>query len=81
MSGRGLTIAPVVLAVIGLGLLAFETIQALRSVVIGTVGDVLLYVGVGLFVLAAVLVVVDLSTSDATTDDVMPMQIADDSEA
>jgi uncharacterized membrane protein len=69
MSGRALSVAPLVLAVVGLGLLAYETVQALRKVVIGTTGDILLYVGLGLFVIAAVLLVVDLTTSDDNTDD------------
>lgn len=72
MSGRTLTVAPLVLAVVGLGLLAYETVQTLRKVVIGTTGDILLYVGVGLFVLAAVLIVVELTSSEETADDVAP---------
>jgi hypothetical protein len=52
--------------------LAYESIQALRKVVIGTTGDILLYVGVGLFVLAAVLMVVDLFSSGEHTTDAVP---------
>jgi uncharacterized membrane protein len=80
MSGRGLTIAPAVLAIVGLGLLAYESIQALRNVVIGTSGNIVLYVGVGLFVLAAVLVVIDLTTSDETTADDIPMHVVDETQ-
>jgi uncharacterized membrane protein len=81
MSGRTMSVAPLVLAVIGLGLLAYETVQALRKVVIGTTGDILLYVGVGLFVLAAVLIVVDLTTTpDDDTKDVVPMEVLADTE-
>jgi uncharacterized membrane protein len=72
MSGRTLTVAPLVLAVVGLGLLAYETVQTLRKVVIGTTGDILLYVGVGLFVLAAVLIVVDLMSSEDAAVDAAP---------
>jgi uncharacterized membrane protein len=72
MTGRTLSVAPLVLAVVGLGLLAYETVQALRKVVIGTTGDILLYVGVGLFVAAAVLLVVDLTSADETNNEVAP---------
>jgi uncharacterized membrane protein len=72
MSGRTMSFAPLVLAVVGLGLLAYETVQALRKVVIGTTGDILLYVGVGLVVAAAVLVVVDLTSADETHNEVAP---------
>jgi hypothetical protein len=62
MTDRRLTAASAVLALVGLGLIGFETIRAFNGDVLGTLGAVLLYVGVGLFVLAAVIVVVDLTT-------------------
>jgi hypothetical protein len=62
MTDRRLTAASVVLALAGLGLIGFETVRAFNGDVIGTVGAILLYVGVGLFVLAAVIVVVDLTS-------------------
>jgi hypothetical protein len=62
MSGRGLTITTAVLGAVGLALLTFETVQAMRSVVLGTLGIVLLYVGLGLTAVAATLVVISLTT-------------------
>jgi uncharacterized membrane protein len=51
-----------VLGVIGLALLGYEAVEALRGVVLGTTGTVLLYVGLALTLLAAGLVVLDLTT-------------------
>jgi hypothetical protein len=57
---RGLTITPAVLAPIGLALVVFESVQALRSVKLQGLGQVLLFGGLGLLVVAATLVVVSL---------------------
>jgi hypothetical protein len=50
-----------IIGAIGLALVAFETVQAMRSVAIDTLGTTLIFVGVGLFVVSAVLVVVSLT--------------------
>lgn len=65
MRSRGLTITTAALAVVGLALLGFETAEALRSVALGTTGTVLLYLGLGLALIAAGLTVVDLTTAPA----------------
>jgi hypothetical protein len=57
-----LNLAAAVLGIAGLGLLGFETAEAMRSVAITTVGTTLIFVGLGLFVIAAVIVVVGLTT-------------------
>jgi hypothetical protein len=66
MGGRDLTITPLVLGIIGLALLVFEGVQAMRRVVLGAVGTTVLFLGLGLVVIAAVLIVVAMSTDSAT---------------
>jgi hypothetical protein len=65
VSGRAIPLPAVVLGGLGLALIAFETVQSLRSVAINALGTTLIFLGVGLFVIAAVLVVVGLTTTDA----------------
>jgi hypothetical protein len=62
-----MTIATALLGAVGLGLLGFETAEAMRNVIIGTTGTVLIYVGMGMTVIAAALVVISLTTSPAPT--------------
>ena len=63
MQSRALTVTSVVLGAVGLALLAVEAERAMRSVVIGTLGTVLLFVGLGLTVIAAAMVVISLTIS------------------
>jgi hypothetical protein len=65
MRGRGLTITPAVLGPIGLALLVFEAVQTLRSVVLGTLGTTLLFVGLGLVLIAAAMSVAVVSGAPA----------------
>jgi uncharacterized membrane protein YhiD involved in acid resistance len=58
--GRGWTLLSAILAVAGLALVGFETARSLQNKALGTTGAVLIYVGLGLFVVAAILVVVSL---------------------
>jgi hypothetical protein len=67
MNGRALTITPAVLGPIGLALLVFESVQTLRSVVLGTRGMTVLFVGIGLVVIAGTLAVVAVSGSVGST--------------
>jgi uncharacterized membrane protein len=62
MGGRVMTVITAVLGVIGLALLGFESVQALRSQVIGTTGTTVLYAGVGLIALAGILLAIAVST-------------------
>jgi len=58
-----------IIGLVGLALIGFETVQGLRSVAINTVGTALIFVGVGLFVVAAVLVVVGFVTFEGSGED------------
>jgi hypothetical protein len=82
MRGRGLTISTGVLALIGLALLVFESVQAMRGQVLGTVGTTLLFVGLGLIVVAGVLLVIGVFTepmaAGASAGSVTPDQAPDD---
>jgi hypothetical protein len=69
-----------VVGLVGLVLVAFETVQSMRSVAINTLGTTLLFVGVGLFVLAAVMVVVSLTSGpDTSLADLSPFPPPPDS--
>jgi hypothetical protein len=57
MPAKTRDVATAVTAGVGVILLVFESIQALRSVVIGTLGTVLLFAGVAFIAVAALLVV------------------------
>jgi hypothetical protein len=67
MRARGVTITSGVLGLIGLALLVFETVQALRNQVLGTGGTTLLYVGVGLIAIAGVIVALALPTEPSAS--------------
>jgi hypothetical protein len=56
MRWRSLTTAIVAVGAIGLALLLFESVQAMRGVIIGTIGTTLLFLGLGLVVTAALLI-------------------------
>jgi hypothetical protein len=62
VSGRDLSRASLALGAVGLVLIAFETVQSMRGVAINALGTTLIFVGVGLFVIAAVLIVVGLTS-------------------
>jgi hypothetical protein len=61
MHGRGMTISTATLGVIGLALLGFESVQAMRNVVLGGVGTTVLFVGLGLVVITGAALLVALS--------------------
>jgi hypothetical protein len=61
MRSRGLTIASAVLGLVGLALVVVESIEAIRRVAFSTLDSVLLYVGLGVFVIAAVMMTAVLS--------------------
>jgi hypothetical protein len=62
MGERAGVIAAFVAGIAGLGLIGYETVQALRGIAITTLGTTLTYGGLGLVVIAAVLVVVSLTS-------------------
>jgi hypothetical protein len=72
MRSTGLTITPAILGIIGLGLLGFETVESMRSVAISTLGTTLIFAGLGLFVIAAVLVVVGMMVDEDVTQELPP---------
>jgi hypothetical protein len=64
--------AAFVVAVIGLALVIIESVQTLRSETLGTLGAILLYVGLGLFVIAGAVLITDQGSTQpavVTTDD------------
>jgi hypothetical protein len=73
----GLSRSAVIIGVIGLALLIFQSVQAMRGVVIGTLGTTILFVGLGLIVVAAVLIALAVSTDSAPTDSVSTESGAD----
>jgi hypothetical protein len=70
MHGRGTTtiIGAVTVAAVGLVLLAVESIQAIRGLVLGSAGTTLLFVGLGLVVIAATVLTVSTSAEAVTVD-------------
>jgi hypothetical protein len=62
--------AALAVAVVGLALVILESVQTLRSETLGTLGAVLLYVGLGLFVIASAVLI--------TGDHSEPAPIAED---
>jgi uncharacterized membrane protein len=67
MGGRVITVITAVLGVIGLALLGFESVQALRGQVIGTTGTAIMYAGVGVIALAGIVLAIAVST-ESTPD-------------
>jgi hypothetical protein len=57
--------AALAVAVVGLALVILESVQTLRSETLGTLGAVLLYVGLGLFVIASAVLITDHDTEPA----------------
>jgi hypothetical protein len=57
--------AALVVAVVGLALVILESVQTLRSETLGTLGAVALYVGLGLFVIAAAVLLTDNGSEPA----------------
>lgn len=53
-----------VLALVGIVLLGYESVEAFRHVVLGTVGTTLLFVGLGLIVVAGAMVLTGPSQSE-----------------
>ena len=79
-SSRALPIAGFVLALVGLALLVVQVVRAINGSALGTLGVILLWVGVGLLAVAVALLTTSLlSTSDETADD-KPARRAADSE-
>jgi hypothetical protein len=77
----GLSRSAVIIGVIGLALLIFQSVQAMRGVVIGTLGTTILFVGLGLIVVAAVLIALAVSTDSASTDPVSTDSVSTESGA
>jgi hypothetical protein len=69
--------AALVVAVVGLALVVLESVQSLRSETLGTLGAILLYAGLGLFVIAGAVLITDqgstrpavLTTDNASDSD------------
>jgi hypothetical protein len=61
MRSRGLIIASAVLGLIGFALVIVESVEALRRIAFSTLDSILLYAGLGAFVMAAVMLTAAMS--------------------